>query len=301
MTLVPALSCTWAPPGQPDPSACTNTSTGGGLKLAAGQFGLPPIRQESVWVVILLTDGAANASETNAVTGQSNKYCPASTWWDQVTDPNHYDPFCRDSDPTTRHSLINPTIYGVTHTAPYNPLNTYDPTGIHYDADDYARDNADFVSCAAKQAVAAQWCQDSLNYTIGQGGQGALMFSIGLGSLLSTIRPAAAWRMPLPKTEKRASVRATRMPAMPRVTRCCVTSRAWAWRVTRTARMPAPPWPPPALVLPPDKSAPRNAPTLASAGNLSYNCGNYYFAQFGTGLNAIFESIASRIFTRITQ
>jgi hypothetical protein len=38
-----------------------------------------------------------------------------------------------------------------------------------------------------------------------------------------------------------------------------------------------------------------------TVGNDSYNCGNYYFAEFGTGLSSVFESIASRIFTRLTQ
>ena len=41
-------------------------------------------------------------------------------------------------------------------------------------------------------------------------------------------------------------------------------------------------------------------PRLTS-GNDSYNCGNYFYAEFGSGLQAVFESIASRIFTRLAQ
>ena len=32
-----------------------------------------------------------------------------------------------------------------------------------------------------------------------------------------------------------------------------------------------------------------------------YDCGNYYFSEYGTGLDAVFQQIASRVFTRITR
>jgi Flp pilus assembly protein TadG len=32
-----------------------------------------------------------------------------------------------------------------------------------------------------------------------------------------------------------------------------------------------------------------------------YDCGNYYYSEFGTGLDAVFQQIASRVFTRITR
>jgi hypothetical protein len=35
--------------------------------------------------------------------------------------------------------------------------------------------------------------------------------------------------------------------------------------------------------------------------NYSYNCGNYYLSKSGAGLTAVFQSIASRVFTRLTQ
>ena len=70
-----------------DPSGCTNTTIGGGLQAAGDEFGRHPVRVESVWVVILLTDGAANASAN--IGGTLNRYCPASTW---------VQPFCRDTD-----------------------------------------------------------------------------------------------------------------------------------------------------------------------------------------------------------
>jgi hypothetical protein len=32
-----------------------------------------------------------------------------------------------------------------------------------------------------------------------------------------------------------------------------------------------------------------------------YSCGNYYFSSDGAGLNAVFQQIASRVFTRLAK
>ena len=42
-------------------SACNTTNIGGGLRYAGAQFGTEK-RMDALWVVVLLTDGAANAS-----------------------------------------------------------------------------------------------------------------------------------------------------------------------------------------------------------------------------------------------
>jgi hypothetical protein len=222
-----------------DPSTCTNTSIGGGLRVAGNEFGRHPVRVESVWVVILLTDGAANASEPSGTI--LNRYCPPSTW---------ARPYCQDGNPLVRHSLFN--------TAKLNPNNTYDVA--NYDSDDYARDMADFVACPP--AGADGWCGDSLNYAIDEGGQGALIYAVGLGRLVLQIDsgdPAAG-----DKTLRYISAVGDDGDA---------TS---------------------------DNCASIPVPTLTS-GNDSYSCGNYYYSEFGTGLTAVFDSIASRLFTRLTQ
>jgi Flp pilus assembly protein TadG len=72
-----------------DPSQCTSTNIGGGLLNAGNEFAMPPIRQEALWVVILLTDGAANGGA-----------CPSTAWASQ--------PFCRDASAATRHAIGNP-------------------------------------------------------------------------------------------------------------------------------------------------------------------------------------------------
>jgi hypothetical protein len=246
-------------------SGCTNTSIGGGLKVAGNEFGRVPIRRESVWVVILLTDGAANASEP-ASGGVLNAFCPPSTW---------FLPFCRDASVDTRHTVITPTIWAPGHTAPYNPESSFNAGNRYqyYDADDFARDMADFVACAPKIADAAEWCKDSLNYTADEGGQGALIYAIGLGQLViqnSVGDPNAGDDL----LRYIANVGIDGDPN---------------------------PNPPPPGVTDPCEGTPRVPTPVLTPGNDSYNCGNYYFAEFGTGLSSVFESIASRIFTRLTQ
>jgi len=106
-----------------DVSRCTTTNIGGGVALAgatlAGDYGdlapyLPPnpkVRKEAVWVVIVLSDGNANAGYS------PDAICPTYTWL--------RGPKCRDKDPYTRHDSSD--------------INLYDP-------DDYARDMADIVA-----------------------------------------------------------------------------------------------------------------------------------------------------------
>jgi hypothetical protein len=112
-----------------DPASCTTTNIGGGLKLGGNMFA-DHVRQDALWVVVLLTDGAANASDPDE--DHDFGYCPPSTW-----DP----PFCRDRDSSTRHASNN----------------------ANYDADDFSRDMADFVGCYGTDPAA------SCNGVTGQG------------------------------------------------------------------------------------------------------------------------------------
>jgi len=137
-----------------DPSTCTTTNIGGGLSYAAQLFGGSG-REDALWVVVLLTDGAANATgpaPDDVLTSEDTLratlpfgYCPPSTFGG---------PFCRDIDPDTRHPATHP----------------------YYDADDYARDMADYVACSAVNPAAG--CATA--------GQNAIIFSIGLGNQVLT-------------------------------------------------------------------------------------------------------------------
>ena len=102
-----------------DPSSCGSSNIGGALKRASNEFTEPGyLRDESLWVIVLLAGGPANATDSVADPPLPYGFCPAST---RVTLP-----WCRDTDlPTiTRHPMGD----------------------LEYDADDYARDMADEVA-----------------------------------------------------------------------------------------------------------------------------------------------------------
>jgi hypothetical protein len=252
----------------PDPSGCTNTSIGGGLRSAGNEFGLA-LRQEAVWAVILLTDGAANASVTGLNADDElvpNAFCPPSTW---------IEPFCRDASSVTRHTGVNPS--------PYNPDNVYDPDLAEYDADDFARDMADFVACAAEDEDAAEWCNDSLDYSSGEGGQGALIYSIGLGQQVIQ-------RSDLSDADGDGELYE-------------YSGGDALLRYIANVGIDGDPDPNGTVEDPCETVDPPVVDPLTGmgAGNDSYNCGNYYFSETGSGLASVFESIASRVFTRLTQ
>lgn len=118
-----------------DISSCNSSNIGGTLYRAAAEFSVEPIREDSFWVVIALAGGPANA--TDSATGFPYGYCPSYTW----NSPTH--PSCRDADSDTRHG----------------------DGDADYDADDYARDFADYLT-------------DPVD------GQGVTVFTIGLGNLI---------------------------------------------------------------------------------------------------------------------
>jgi len=164
----------------PDPSAisaCNTTNIGGGLYYAGAQFGVEK-RLDALWVVVLLTDGAANASfGTEQDLGGSSQdlifpgditdesdilpyypfgFCPDGTWvaTDDSVVSNPHLRFCQDGDVDEVHH--------------YN-----DPYPNNYNADDFARDQAKYVACYATSPSASCY---------GIKGQGAVIFTIGLGN-----------------------------------------------------------------------------------------------------------------------
>lgn len=124
-------------------SSCNSSNIGGGLRMAADRFTIDPIREDSFWAVILLAGGPATA--TDPFPSFPDGYCPPYTW----DDPAH--PFCRDESAEVRHSGGNP-LQGI-------------PGDPRYDADDYARDSADYLA-------------DPVD------GQGVAVYTIGLGKLI---------------------------------------------------------------------------------------------------------------------
>ena len=135
-----------------DPTSCGSSNIGGGLLVAGNSFAQTPVREESLWVVIVLAGGPAN--RTLPADSRPYGYCPTSTW---IRTPSG--PFCRDNSASTRHCAI-----ADTRTACQAAGGVWDPA--NYDADDYARDMADFV-------------------TSPDTGQNAVIYSIGLGDLMT--------------------------------------------------------------------------------------------------------------------
>lgn len=124
-----------------NPSQCTTTNLGGGLLHAAQEFSTGTPRPTSLWVVVLLTDGAANAGYD---TGTPPVYfCPVGTW---IGDLNH-PPYCNDG------------------TTDIIPANRHSPmSSPNFDAEDYAYYEADMVGLPTAN-----------------GGQNAYLYTIGLG------------------------------------------------------------------------------------------------------------------------
>jgi hypothetical protein len=134
-----------------NPSSCTSSNIGGALLMAGSEFARTGfMREDSFWVVIALVGGPANATNSFGTLTDINGdnypddplafgFCPSTTW---------VAPFCRDALASTRH---------------YKNIDGTFPAD--YDAEDYARDQAD-------------WLADPVD------GNGVTVFTIGLGDLV---------------------------------------------------------------------------------------------------------------------
>jgi hypothetical protein len=148
--------------------ACRDANVGAALREANNALTNPTTQRVSgaVWVIILISDGAAGASDPVLVNGTRppapNPYqtpvsvgaygsfgvCPFPSFTDSPELP-----FCSDSNPEERHFCgfdAAPPAPG----APVEPLDLADPQcalytdpqgALLYDVDDYARDWADWV------------------------------------------------------------------------------------------------------------------------------------------------------------
>lgn len=132
---------------------CGTSNIGGALRAAGQEFtqGSGGFRQESLWIVILLTDGVANHSD-------DNYYCQSGQ-----TTTSHW---CQDDPVTTRHCLYDTdTLYaGNPELYPACIANGGVDNPSEFDADDYARAMADFTALG----------QQALIFTIGYDDAGLL-------------------------------------------------------------------------------------------------------------------------------
>ncbi len=213
-----------------NPAGCTSTNTAGGLR-AANNILANQGRQEAVWIAILLSDGAANAALDDS--SPPNWICPGTT----AGQPTWIQPFCRDPFPATRHSSGD----------------------VDYDAEDRARDMADVVGClpSPNQAPACP----------GAGGNGAVIFTIGLGNIVIDNDQCDKAYYGAATCNNDASI-------LGEVLLRYVASVG-------------------------DDGDPATDP--CSAAPTGTDCGNYYYSPQGSGLLRVFEAIAGRIFTRLNH
>jgi hypothetical protein len=139
-------------PGNPAP--CTTTNIGMGMYYAGMEFNVEPVRKNSLWVVILLTDGVANAGYDQ----DHNYLCPGSLVdGNQTGTWGNHDTFDYGQTPPLLLSILPKCNNGMTKS---DPANRHSPIGnSNYDAEDYAYDAADYVADD----------QSSLIFTIGLG------------------------------------------------------------------------------------------------------------------------------------
>jgi hypothetical protein len=136
----------------PDPSGCLSTNVAGGLREAAAELAANG-RQEALWVVVVLSDGAANQARDP---GSGDWICPE---YPAGPDPRTWvQPYCADGDGDSRHAYGN----------------------NRYDVDDIAMDTADTLGCyqLANPDQSAYCAAGGIN------GFEALIFTIGLGDKL---------------------------------------------------------------------------------------------------------------------
>jgi len=165
---VPGTACPdWNTGG--DPRGCTRTNTAAGLMLAGMELISPRARAEAVKVIVILSDGQANAAYVNNppylpyVPAPDDWYCPTDFWstvsavgvtGERVKD-GHNGPWCTDGDPYSGY--VNPAL----------GASSID------DPEDAARSFADWVGCLPPGENDGTCANDGI---------GAVIFTIGLGN-----------------------------------------------------------------------------------------------------------------------
>jgi Flp pilus assembly protein TadG len=153
----PGEPCPYTIPKDIDPTwyqpwKCTSSNLGRALLAASAQFATPPFRDDSLWVVIALGSGGADATDGFVTVDPDTEiygFCPPK---DGPVGPNTKNnlPYCRDKQWAT-HNIS---------------------TSVAYDAKDYAYDKATYLGLAPGKSVPGH---------VPGGGLGVTMFSIGLG------------------------------------------------------------------------------------------------------------------------
>ncbi len=259
----------------PGVDVIANTNTGGAIRVATSILGVQAKLRGSVWLTLLLSDGAPNA--TDPAGGFTGGYCPPSTWsygatytvpgyGANVTSTFPYAyPYCRrlnvnpggppNGDTDKPFSGITRVCVEAVQANCAKGTTQWDTFYRNYDAADYMRDMADYM-----------------------GENGIVAFVIGLGSDVSNNNnnQSTTWNCSVGdcSRDRNAGERLLRYVAD-------VGSQPIQWECYSDY------WDPGVVEFP------NTTP--------DHHCGNYWFASTGSSLQPIFDAIANRIFTRITQ
>jgi hypothetical protein len=276
---------------EPFTSGGLNTNIGGAIRTATRVLTVQGRRRASVWMTVFLTDGAPNATDV-VIKDFPAGFCPPYSWpspaamGTQLITVTGYvehqglapyaEPTCliarcpgicdTSSVPLQRTCMLTDTL--VSKCAPGTTIkwSLADPVSYayHYDAYDYAQDQADYMSS-----------------------NGIVAFVIGLGPLVTE---ASNQQRPTPQVysatsrDPDAGERLLRYiadmgydPDVKPAKKQWLCRSNWAWGAS---------------------AQPKLATSTAAS---PVNCGNYWYAATGAGLRRVFEEIASRMFTRLQQ
>jgi len=237
---------TYRDDGNPDdPRGCMRTNLSAGLAIAGNELQLNG-REDSVWVVILLSDGVSNAayqipSDFSALSAAAvSWYCPADFWRADTFDNRVVDlfkgPWCVDGDPYAGYT--HPTL----------------PVAASIDPEDLTRFYADWLGCYPI----------GVNNDCSTDGLGAVVFSIGLGNAVIDNQQGVEY--PWFGEQALRYIARVGYDGNP----SAVSSSDPCW-------------------------------DLDDVSGRGQDCGNYYFSPDGSGLTTVFNSIANRIYTRLTH
>jgi hypothetical protein len=340
-------------------ASCTNSNVGAALREASNALLRPQTRRTegSVWVMVFLGDGAAGGTDPIGNGGLNVLPDPADypyTRWDQVTPfrvtygaygacpagtPGNSElvdttevpygaPICMDNLPETRHFCFNPETSDPTKIDVRNA--GYPNCETEYDADDYARDWADFIT--GIRSVTGGASQSGLSqlptiFTIGFGlsFEENIVNSVNIGGW-GTIRcmaggiqsdPVATARNNPSNTARSDHADCLGEELMRYIADVgdnfqIDTDYQQVLRSSYSTILPPPiereeffgvrgPCEEPEDLLPINRESATDIYQLILPKPAGESCGNYFNAPNAEELNKVFNEITSRMFTRLTR
>ncbi len=282
-TVFPSLTYGGFPPtggvrAQGAMGECENTDTGAGLALALADLE-NNVRSNAVRIIIVLSDGAASTTPYDNWNGGFSDYyaCPVYNVADGdyvYGDDNFIERNCQDGDARNYYLMRHTTADGVL-----------------FDADDYAREEADLIAAEA----------NILMYAIGLGPKVTTMPASDCVTTYDPIDPygtnPAGHINPdcAPNGEQLLRYIADQGDGITEMDKdpCGRDDDGWETLDGDSDGVPE---------IAPDGTFYGSHPSYSLyTTDIGESCGNYFYASGGVKVKKIFDEIASRIFTRLTK